>query len=312
MSDRTLMSAPPPTVTIASTPTASTTGTATVTASGGSAFTYAWKQDGNAIAATTAALTGLVRGTYTCTVTSGSASASVTTVVASTAATALQFQKITPTYLTLKWTAVSNASAYSISYSTTSSSAGFVIYATGLSSTTLNYTLTGLTPNTMYWLIVQTKVGSIAYTTSFSGAITLPPNAATSYSKASIPILANTAAYNINSIAATSSSVTRDSIVSSVLKTGDVVSISGTKTGAATPPHKSAQILNPTESLSVYKNCSVYIPVTTTGTVSNLVLTSKAVQPITVNTNSVVVNGSTYAVGSSFPLDGQQVTVWSA
>jgi hypothetical protein len=67
--------------TITSTNTTSNTGTATVTATGGNGtFSYCWTQDGSSIAATTAAITGLVPGYYSCTVASGSATSVVSNV----------------------------------------------------------------------------------------------------------------------------------------------------------------------------------------------------------------------------------------
>lgn len=299
-------------LTISSTDTTGTTGTASVVAYGGTgSYVYSWTKNGTTISgATTATITGLSTGTYVCTVTSGIYSGTVTAILAG----GLQFTATAPTFFTMQWPAVTNASSYTVYYSTINASVGFFPYIDMLS--VLNATVSNITPAQTYYVQIKSKLNG-APTTSYTGSVTLPANAATSYNKGKIPVTfitqglpAVATVYDVSTIPASSGGVTRDAIISSAFKTGDLISVLGTIPHAAKLV-KSAQVLNPTETITtaVPKNGAVYLPTATAGQISNLTLTNKTVQPITVNANSVVVNGVTYTVGSTFMLDGQNVTV---
>lgn len=302
---------PPFYATIATTDTASNTGSATVTAQGGAgSYTYKWYQNGALMAgAVTNAITALTPGLYHCEVTSGSAMFSIGATIKST--TLL----LTPaaTYLNVQWPPVTNAKTYTISYSTISATAGMQVFMSNFGGTFV--IIPNLSPATKYYVRIQAMVNKML-TDAYSGSSTLLANSTSNYTKQALPTTGGSAdrpasqvMYDVRSLP-TTGAVTRDSILASTLQTGNLMSVQSQKPGTSITL-RNVKMLKPTESIPVTKQSAIYIPVTTAGQVSNLVLSNSTTQPITVNASSVVVNGTTYTVGTTFVMDGQRVEVRS-
>lgn len=295
-------------VPVSATNTATNTGTATATPTGGTGvYSYVWTKNGVVIpSATSATLTGLTPAVYYCTVTSG------TFVAGSAASVYTTALLITPTstYMTVQWPSVAGASAYTVLYSSVSSTDGFKTFVTNFSGTTV--TITNLTPLTTYYVRVQSRISG-SYVTSYTGSTTLPSNATTNYSKAAIPITAGSAGksatdvvYDVTHIQSIGA-VTRDAVLKSLLNTGDKVIVKGRSVS------NTATFVAPGSASTVSGNSHVFIPFEPTAGSQQISLTfpDKSTSVISYNTsaNSVTIGGIERKIGDFFFLGGQRAQV---
>lgn len=152
--------------------------------------TSTWTHAAIATTSTSVNITGLTKGTVydwrvraTCSAGSGNfISAQFTTLVSCKAPTGVTTSSITSSSATIKWTAVTGAVSYDVSYKLTSAST-WTTKATG--TTSLSANLTGLTSSTQYDWRVRTNcsgtAGSSTYSTTQFTTIAAQPACINSY-----------------------------------------------------------------------------------------------------------------------------------
>ena len=211
----------------------------------------------------------------------------------------------TPNSVNVTWPAVSGFYTYDIVYTVGTKT---ITYAK--KTRALNAFVTNLTPSTAYTFKIYTSDnGTLKYT----GTVTTPAAAPSAFSKTAFQN--SSSVFDIRALSstqATAASSTVSNIINTAFATGDAVLVNATAQSKIVPTK--ATVANVSATVNTPKKGALYIPFepTQTGAQSVTIHTSTNTNvPISYNStsNSVVVNGQTYAVGAKFLLDGQYVTV---
>lgn len=283
--------------------------TQTVSGGNGSSYTYAWTKNGTAIAAVTKDLTGLGPGTYVCTITSATVTATTTTVISAV----LGFQN-TPYSTRVSFPPVSSAVQYAVDYALQPGGTPLVLYS---ATAATSFVVPGLAPTKQYLFRVFGITAANVRTLAYSGTTTLPATTDTAqdFAVAALKGAKSGTGVNIGAVKG-SAALSKEAILNSILTTGDTVLTTATAPGRAKTVE--AKTVKLSETAPVVRNSAIYAPFdnasATTTQVITLTLRSGATQLVYYNTGTkrVTINGSMYKVGDKLLLDGQALSILEA